>query len=125
MLPALGQLWYPPFSGSLNKGRKKERGTNICIFSLEKAGGEWGGVYGQSREGWYHTFRPILSTEAVKPGVQSQLGIRGWLIAPSRNQNSKPEFFFFHFTFSPGFVQSRSFDPQGQNHWKMKLGRSF
>lgn len=63
--------------------------------------------------------------KAVKPGVQSQLGVRGWLTALSRNQNSKPEEFFLYFPVFPGFVQSCSFDPQGQNHWEIKLGRGF
>lgn len=63
--------------------------------------------------------------EAVKPGGQSQLGVRGWLTAPSRNQNSEAEELFLYFPFLPGFVESRSVDPQGQNHWKIKLGRGF
>lgn len=60
----------------------------ICIFSLkEKKKG--GGVCGPAREGWYHTFRPIVTINAGCKTWQSSLNGRlrnGGL--HSRNQSA-------------------------------------
>lgn len=62
---------------NVNKGGKEERGMFICIFSLkEKKKKEGGGVCGPAREGWYHTFRPIVTINAGCKTWQSRLNGR-------------------------------------------------
>lgn len=100
-----------PAQPDVNKGGTT-RGVSTSAFAHWKRKKNRGGACGQTRGGWYHASRPILSMEALEPAAQPSREVKGPLAAPSRNQDTpvaisklqalfvyfpSPPFFFFGF----------------------------